>query len=573
MTTATVAQVVDGIRRPRQRTRPSVASSFLEEARARLELATGIRWPNGRYYDNPVGFARDILGIEPWEKQIEILEAARDYERVTVRSGHKIGKSHTAAILAYWFYCTRDDARVVMTSTTARQVDEILWREISKMRAHAGVCLACKKAAQDLSPIERARLPVPCPHSARIDGKIGQQARSGLRAPDLRQIVGFTARDAEAVAGISGANILYICDEASGIAEAIFAAIEGNRAGGGRIVLISNPTRTEGEFFRSHTDKAIRIDSRGERLGFYKAIHVSSEDTPNARTGRRVIPGLATREYIEEKRAEWGEESALYKVRIKGEFVVNEEGRIVSVHAVTEAEKSWPETPAKGRLYIGLDPAGPGEAGDETVFATRRGLKVLGLDAHRGLDEDGIVRELIVLLRRERLERELPPVVVVDREGPIGASIFFRLRAIANGIRDDMKKFEVVGVRASDRAAREPEIYDRTRDELYANLARWLRDGGALPEDARLAKDLTTPEWFTAVNGKLKATRKEDLRKALDRSPDRGDAVMLSVWESTIHRASADDDDELHAAADDDEDLEAAAGFDPYGALDAWGRS
>lgn len=572
MTTATVAQVVAGVSAKRaRRARPTVVCSFLEEARERLELVTGIRWPNDRYADDPVGFAREILGVEPWEKQIEILEAARDYERVTVRSGHKIGKSHTAAILSFWFYCTRLDARVVMTSTTARQVDEILWREIRKMRAQAGTCLECKRAAAKMTPAERSRLARPCPHSALVDGKIGDQARTGLRAEDLRQIVGFTARDAESVAGISGANILYICDEASGIPDAIFAAIEGNRAGGGRIVLISNPTRTEGEFFHSHTDKAQRIDSNGKTIGFYKAIQVSSEDTPNAKSGKRLIPGLATREYIEEKRAEWGEESALYKVRIKGEFVLNEEGKIISLHAVTVAERAWEETEADGRLYIGLDPAGPGDGGDETAFAVRRGLKVTRLEARRGLTEDAIVRELLRILRDERKVREIPPVVVVDREGKIGADLYFRLRAISSGIRDDMKRFEVVGVRASDRASREPQIYDRTRDELWANLARWMRDGGAIPEDAKLARELTAPEWKSTLAGKLKATPKDELKRVLDRSPDRADAVALSVWEVAAMRVDRHREDDADTD-DEDEDLD-VHGFDPYAALDTWGRA
>ncbi len=103
--------------------------------------------------------------------------------------------------------------------------------------------------------------------------------------------------------------------------------------------------------------------------------------------------------------------------------------------------------------------------------------------------------------------------------------------SIADGIKDQDKAFTVVGIRASDRAHREPHLYDRMRDELLANLANWLIDGGAIPEDTKLAAELHAPEWTQTITGRLKATPKDEIRKKLGRSPDRGDAVALAVWE------------------------------------------
>ena len=61
-----------------------------------------------------------------------------------------------------------------------------------------------------------------------------------------------------------------------------------------------------------------------------------------------MIPGLAGREWIEEKREEWGEDSPLYLVRVKGEFAVAEDGKIFSIHAIAEAEKRWATTSESG---------------------------------------------------------------------------------------------------------------------------------------------------------------------------------------------------------------------------------
>lgn len=45
------------------------------------------------YASDPVGFSRDIVGVDPWSRQAEILQAVSDSPRVLVKSGHKVGKA------------------------------------------------------------------------------------------------------------------------------------------------------------------------------------------------------------------------------------------------------------------------------------------------------------------------------------------------------------------------------------------------------------------------------------------------------------------------------------------------
>ena len=487
MTTATATQVERRQRAALPPTTPFGRIAWL----ARRAADVGISWPSARYRQDPVAFACEVLGVEPWSKQVEILEAIRDHKRVAIRSGHKVSKSHTMAIAALWFFSSFEDARVVMTCVTARQVDEILYREVKKMHSRARV---------------------------RLDGDPRELARSGIKASDFRELVGFTAKEAEAVAGVSGANLLYLVDEASGVPDEIFEAIEGNRAGGARLVMTSNPTRTEGEFFNAFEAKA----------RFYHTVHVSSEDTPNVREGREVIPGLATREWVNEKREEWGEDSPLFRVRVRGEFVRHEEGKIISLHLLEQAEQRWPEAMPDGRLHIGIDPAGPGEGGDESAFSVRRGPKQLSLIARRALSEEAHVTMVLGLLREHGGRREQMACVAIDREGPIGSRIYGLLRAYLD---DHPSAFYLIGVRSSDRAYRDPQLYDRVRDELWARLAEWMRADGAIVSDAKLAQELHAPKWASGLNGKLKATDKRELKKTIGRSPDRADALALSVWE------------------------------------------
>ena len=193
----------------------------------------------------------------------------------------------------------------------------------------------------------------------------------------------------------------------------------------------------------------------------------------------------------------------------------------------------------------------------------RRGLRLLALEAHRGLNDDGHLVHLLALIDRHALPRE-QPVVVVDRDGSVGASVFGLLRQRAEARR----AFELVGVRSSDKARRQPAVYDRIRDELTANVETWLRDGGAIVEDIKLETELHALEWEQQVNGRLKVTPKRKLRKALGRSPDRFDALALSVWEPLSLREALPPPATYEPAANDNYYIESA--IDPYAGLDAW---
>ena len=476
---------------PAPRTFASAMASAVDAAAAEAQIVT---WPSTRWQADPVGFARDVLGVQLWARQIEILEAIRDHKRVAVASGHKIGKSRVAIAAALWFFASFPNARVIMTSSVARQVDEVLWREVRHL--HRGALIP-------------------------LGGRVGELARTGLRADDDRQIFGFTASEPEAVAGLSGANLFFICDEASGIPDEIFEVLEGNRAGGARILMLSNPTKTEGTFFDAFHSKA----------EFFKTLRVSSEESPNVIERRTVIPGLCEYDYVTEKELETGRDSAWFKVRVLGEFCDLETGRILNLHQIQCAEQRWHEMsddgegPAGGGVFIGVDVAGASERSDDSVFAVRRGKKILEIAVRRGLTEHDHITTVEGLLAKWRTPRE-EASVIVDALGEIGHNVHVKMKAFYA----PQALVTVVGIRSSDGARRMPAQYERVRDELWATTERFIRDGGAIPTDAKLEKELHAPDWQITINGKRKATSKQDLRKLLGRSPDRADAVALAIW-------------------------------------------
>jgi phage terminase large subunit len=527
VTTARKADVA----KDRRLARPA---SLVEDLRAGLlelrhEQQTE-QWPSPRWRSDPEAFGRAAFGLELFPDQVEIMRALVEHERVAVRSGNKAGKTLTVVLIALWFYCSFPDARVVMTATSAPQINRVLWRQL--------------KALMRSALIE-------------IPGKLGERAQTGLIASDLREVTGQTAAVVEAISGVSGANLLYVVDEASSLEQRFFEAIEGNRAGGSaRVVMISNPTRIEGPYFEAfHQKKA-----------FWHVVHINCEDVARWNETRKV-PGIATQAMIDQWAEEYGKDSAFYRVRVRGEFPLHEAGKAISFPDIEAARARWEDAKGEGRLRIGDDPAGPGDGGDDHAFAIVRGSKCLDIISQAGLTDDQHIDRLLGLLRTNRLEGE-KPLVLLDIEGPIGQRLFYRLQAIAGGARPG-HDFELAGVKASDAARREPQIFVRTRDEVWANLARWIRADGAIPPDSLLEQELYAPSWLGRIDGKIQLTKKDEIKKLLrpSRSPDRADALALAVWEPLAWQAPPD----LPPAPPEPESLEdEAARFDMQGGNDGW---
>jgi phage terminase large subunit len=457
-----------------------LAAKRLAERRAAKTL------PFDEYRDEPVRFAREILGLSLWSRQREIIEKVANHTRVAVRSGHKIGKSSSAVALALWFVCTRPRARVVMTSSTDRQVRMILWKELRRIYG---------------------------PVKERIGGVCNLDPATGLQFTDGREIVGFSTKDPEKMAGISGPAILFIVDEASGVPEEIFEAIEGNRAGGARFAMFSNPTQTSGTFF----------DAFNTKSEFWTCIHVSSEETPNCTGEEDSIPGLATREWVDEKIQEWGRASPLFDIRVAGNFPTQGENAVTPLALVEAAVDRWEDTSPDGRLEIGVDVARFGD--DDSVICYRRGLRVEPLIVIHGMDTVAVAGRVMGLVREKRAKNERPRVKV-DTIG-VGGGVADNLRQFHN------KDIDLIEVNSSEKSSAPDDFYN-LRSQLSFAVTKWLEDGGALPDDGKLRGELVAPTYSFDPRGRRKVESKDEIKKRMNRSPDRADALALAVYAKNL---------------------------------------
>lgn len=444
-----------------------------------------------KWGNNPVAFSRDVLGFEPWERdpdathgrsgQADVLRSLVTDLWIAVRSGHKCGKSSIAAIAALWFVVTKPRSRVVMTAPSSHQIQNIVWKEVRDR-------------------YREARVP--------LGGEIFSTAHVGLKFSDGREIIGLSTDEPERFAGISAPNLLFIVDEASGLDERIFEAVFGNSAGGATVLLLSNPTRTSGTFF----------DAFHTRRNNWKTHHISSLDTPPMRGA--PCPGLATPEWLEKARAQWGDDSPYYDVRVRGEFPQQGENAIITVSLVEAARARYLERPAQaaelGALSLGVDVARFGD--DESVIAPVRGAHAYPLIALQGADTLVTSARVRGEALNHRAEGETP-AANIDVIG-VGAGV---VDTLAGG-----EGLIVSGVNASERSD-EPEHYANLRAQLWFRLRAWLRDGGALPPDEKLLAELVAPTFNYDSKGRVLVEPKDKVKQRLRRSPDRADALALAI--------------------------------------------
>ncbi|MEM1415124.1 MAG: hypothetical protein AAGH15_09500 [Myxococcota bacterium] len=472
-----------------------LAKTRPERANARL----------ARYADDPAAFAEEVLGLTVWSKMRVLFELVRDHMRVAVRSGHKCSKSTSAVVVALWWCLVHpgDQTLVILTAPSAHQIENILWEELRRRLRHM----------KKVNPSLRAA----------IGPELGKAPHRGFRLFNGARIVGISTNQPERLAGISAAKLLFIIDEASGFEDALWEVVQGNEATGARVLAISNPTRPDGWF-------ADAFRGRGE----FATLHISSEETPNIQAGKIVIPGLATPEWLERFRREYGPEpekyllDRRYKVRVLGEFPDSTEDSIIKASSIDGAGERWTgEAPAHGHLVLGVDPADFGA--DDAVIQPVRGLYAYPPRVMTGaLESSAIAAEVVKVLRDlRRLPADQKVTVVLDSNGEAGGGCREALKATEAFKRGEFELVLSHGFRKADRGD-----YADVRTKLWFELDDWLRRG-AVHVTPELRKELLAVSYgYRLRDAKLEAEKKRDTKKRLGRSPNLADALTLAVSRS-----------------------------------------
>lgn len=460
---------------------------------------------------DPSWYLREVLRWDPWEKQIEIIEAIRDYRKVAVKSCHDSGKTAIAARIVPWFMCAFPPATVPTTAPGWRQVKELLWREIHRAYRES-----------ELGPLPLG--------GTLLDTKLEW-------TPNCFAI-GLSTNDPLKFLGFHNINILFIADEAPGVEQDVF-----NAAGtiltseNARELLIGNPYEASGHFY----------DAFHGLRALYKTISISAFDTPNFTafgitlddirndtwerkiTGPLPRPYLITPRWVRDKWLEWtsggeAENQPLWMVQVLGEFPEVAADQLVPLSWVERAIVREIAVPAGTAEILGVDVARFGD--DKTVICAREGSVAKSFESYWHQDTMVTAGRII-----EALKARGAKGVNVDQDG-LGAGVVDRLKELG---------YPVVGISAAGSAYDKARFKNR-RSELWWGLRERFRLGDIqIPRDEQVIQQLVGMKYEITSAGQIEVETKEEMKKRGLKSPDQADALMLA-FAGDITTSKAGDD-------------------------------
>lgn len=430
------------------------------------------------YADDPVNFCIEVLDFDPlpWQAEVMKLVAAGE-RRISVRSGHGVGKSTAAAALMLWFLLTRYPVKIVVTAPTSAQLFDALFAEVKRrMKDMPDALKELIDATSDRVVLKAS------PTEAFISARTSSKERP------------------ESLAGVHSEHVLLVADEASGIPEEVFESAAGSMSTENACtLLLGNPVRTSGFFYKTQTQLT---DS-------WKTMRVSCVDSP-----------LVSEDFLRDMAQRYGELSNAYRVRVLGEFPTVDDESYIPRGLVEEAFERDVE-PYSGSMSVwGLDVARFGS--DSSALVKRKGNVVHDIRTWRGLDLMELCGAVMAEIAAARFD-EKPDQILVDSIG-LGSGVVDRLRELGAPAR---------GINVSESSAMKPEAM-RMRDELWMLCREWLEDRDCkLPKNDKLASELTTPRYSFTSSGKTKIESKDEMRKRGQGSPDIADALCLTFAASS----------------------------------------
>jgi len=182
----------------------------------------------------------------------------------------------------------------------------------------------------------------------------------------------------ENITGIHEENIFVIVDEAHGVPDLSFEALEGIVTSENSFVLyIGNAINGSGPFF-----EAFKPNSK------FHQITISCYDVPNVKYASNFYTKLTSYQWVKDKERKWGRDSALFKGWVLGEFPEESKDVLIPVRyieaSLRRGKEREPVANDRARSF-GLDVARQGS--DSSVmgpFLLQSCLRFLQLLIRRG---------------------------------------------------------------------------------------------------------------------------------------------------------------------------------------------
>lgn len=544
-----------------------------------------------RYRTDPAKWAFDKLGIVFHEKQIEIGNALVHNRNVAVAAGHGTGKSFQAAILACWWIDTHPlgTAYVATTAPTNDQISEIIFREVKNIHA-----ISAERAEKGIIKPEEA-----------LQGRVGEDntwkiERAGRLVTVMKGRKPPDNKAGDAFQGLHARYVLAIGDEATGLSEEMIDGLANITSNdNSRRFLISNPTNPYSALGRIFLKPSLREDGSEA----WKKIHVSVFDLPTFHGGgkcecphhkglplglkypKELLESISGPQFVRDKMAEYGEDSARYKARVMGQFAFEAGSNLFTDRELNTTVDTIVQLDGSTRPTLGVDVARFGED-SSVVYRADEGI-VMRRTWNEDADEGGEEREVALdddgnpvvgwKLRYVDSWRGAPLVNKTHPDGTFEMGTAERVHEIAmsigagavhvdasglgGGVADrlwDLSKggrhydvVEVLGGAASPDRRKHYNSRAYNFDTMRLKMFQGRVDVD--PRDEQLLDELASIQYEfadAASGGGLKIESKESMRRAGRKSPDFADAAWYALYDLTGTSGKLPGD-VLHTSMDD----------------------
>jgi len=441
-------------------------------------------WGHGELaeYDGPREWQSDINRVIA--EHLANVETRYQPLRISVASGHGIGKSAEMGMLSNWAMSCWADARIVTTANTEGQLRTKTAPEIGKwfrssLTGHWFDVQAMSIKSRDPKHTETWR----------------------------QDFIPWSEHNTEAFAGLhnKGRIILLLFDEASKIHDKVWEVAEGALTDENTVIIwvvFGNPTRNTGRFrecFRANKHRWV-----------------------NRQIDSRTVPGT-NKVYLQQLVDDNGEDSDIVKIRVRGLFPSMSLKQFISEDDVDAAygrhlaEHQYNFAP----VVLGVDPAWSGD--DELVVYKRQGLYSKRLLTLPKNDNDIEVAQKIAWLQDEH------KAVMVNVDGGFGTGIVSAGRTMG-------RSWNIVWFsgKSPDEGCLNLRAY------MWREMRDWLKQGGTIEADPVIRDELTAVETVPRMDGKIQLEAKEAMKDRGLASPNRADGLALTfAFPVTVASSSA----------------------------------
>jgi phage terminase large subunit len=475
------------------------------------------------YKTHPLEFFEKRLGIKPeaidwsllsgyrkhkWDGSInplmKVLNALVNNSWAGVESATGTGKTFLGALIVFWFLECFDNALVVITAPKQEQLSLHIWKEIGKLFNRFG--------RGELTQLK-----------LRISSEEGERMAVGF-------VAGIKADEecSTRAQGFHSENMLIILEETPGIPLPLINALQNTCTAPHNLILaFGNPDNT--------------LDNLHQFCLQEKVEHIilSAYDHPNVVLNNpSFIPGAASLAGIQRIENRFGKNHPLTLSRTRGISPGQSVHSLIRLDWIKNAVQyfnnscsSAAETPEEnitGVYALGVDAANS-EYGDKAAIALGKGECLLSVTDFQCPDSNQLGKVEVYSLMEEK--GIAPEYVGVDGIG-VGAGTVNALKELG---------LQIENIKGSEAPLQfdSAEEFNNLRSQMWWQMREDLRLGKiGIVNDSALIADLIAPKWFVR-NGNIIVEGKEEIKKRLGRSPNKGDAAVYWNWVRTERKQKA----------------------------------